>query len=132
MTSLVWNYQGIGQSRTVRALHDLLYKYRQCIIFLMETKQRRQYMTILQHWCGYPNSLFVDPVSIKDELSHWWDNLVDLDPRYLCQNFMDHLITLNNTRKYWKMIFVYGCSDQVNRDGIWGDLTALRPPMSLL
>ena len=38
MNCLSWNCRGIGNSRTVRALHSLVQQYNPNIVFLMETK----------------------------------------------------------------------------------------------
>ncbi|PNT75815.1 hypothetical protein BRADI_1g38244v3 [Brachypodium distachyon] len=55
MTILAWNYRGIGQPRTVQELVRLVHSHRPKLVFLSETRQRRDVVENLRWRLGLKN-----------------------------------------------------------------------------
>ena len=53
---------GIGESRSVRALHDLVQRWNPKIVFLIETKSRKNHMERIKNRIGFANGLIVPSV----------------------------------------------------------------------
>jgi len=59
MNPLSWNCQGLGNPRSVRALHDIVQHWKPKIIFLMETKSKVKHMEKIKNRVGFANGLIV-------------------------------------------------------------------------
>ena len=59
MNSLSWNCRGLGNPRSVRALHDLVRRWKPKIVFLMETKSKIKRMEKIKNRIGFANGLIV-------------------------------------------------------------------------
>ena len=57
-----WNCRGLGNPRSVRALHDLVRCWNPKIVFLMETKSKKNRMERIKNRIGFANGLIVPSV----------------------------------------------------------------------
>ena len=62
MRAISWNYQGLGNPRSVRALHDLVRCWNPKIVFLMETKSKKNRMERIKNRFGFSNGLIMPSV----------------------------------------------------------------------
>ena len=62
MRAISWNYQGLGNPRSVRALHDLVRCWNPKIVFLMEIKSKKNRMESIKNRIGFSNGLIVPNV----------------------------------------------------------------------
>ena len=44
MNSLCWNFRGLGNPQSIRALHDMVRHWDPRIVFLLEAKLRKRHM----------------------------------------------------------------------------------------
>ena len=65
MNSLSWNCQGLGNPRSVRALHNIVRQWNSKVVFLMETKAKNRRMERIKNRIGLANGLFVPCVGRK-------------------------------------------------------------------
>ena len=63
MNSLGWNCRGLGNPRSVRALHDMVRRWAPKIVFLSETKLKSKRMERIRDHIGFANGLFVSRCS---------------------------------------------------------------------
>lgn len=63
MKCISWNCQGIGSTLTIRALKDLVRKYKPEMIFLMERR------------VGFEKAIYVDPVGLGGGLALWYNDV---------------------------------------------------------
>ncbi|KAM2053759.1 hypothetical protein ACFX1T_003363 [Malus domestica] len=76
MIFLTWNCRGIGQDSTVDVLRDRIHLNKPFIVFLSETKARRNGIETLRRSMGYQHRFFVEAIGQSGGLCLWWkDNL---------------------------------------------------------
>jgi exonuclease III len=83
MTLLSWNCRGLGNLRAVNDLCRLVKEKRPKMVFLMETKLRRERMEAIRHKLGFPNVFVVDSVGKGGGLALFWEEDIIVD----IQNF---------------------------------------------
>lgn len=63
MSLLSWNCQGLGVTLIVRALKDIIRRYKPSLIFLMETRMEKKKLQKIQRSLPrFSNGWFVDPI----------------------------------------------------------------------
>ena len=78
MNCLSWNCHGLGQSRAVLELTDLVKKYYPTFLFLMETKSKDSYLKKLCSKLHLEN-VFIEPwVNTWGGLALYWKEGIDL------------------------------------------------------
>ena len=62
MRAISYNFRGLGNPRLVRALHDLVLCWNPKIVFLIETKSKKNHMERIKNRIGFSNGLIVPSV----------------------------------------------------------------------
>ena len=119
MNSLTWNCQGLGNPRSVRALHNIVRQWNPKVVFLMETKAKNRRMERIKNRIGLANGLFVPCVGRKGGLALLWDRDVDLEIKSYSLNHIDAIIndTVNNYK--WRLTSFYGHPETHRRYESW-------------
>ncbi|VVA37663.1 PREDICTED: reverse mRNAase [Prunus dulcis] len=78
MSYIFQNYQGLGSDLTVRSLRETIRKKRPSIVFVMETKQKHNRLSMIAKEMGFNYDTVVDPEGIAGALCLWWDDIVKL------------------------------------------------------
>ncbi|KAK9037790.1 hypothetical protein V6N11_022690 [Hibiscus sabdariffa] len=125
MAMLAWNVKGLGNKDTVRALKNLVFKYRAEIIFLSETKQKKRYIEKIRMKMKIDNAFYVEPDGIAGGLALWWSNNVKLTILQQAKNFIDTKISFNGETE-WFGIFIYAPPNSENKQKFWESLACLR------
>ncbi|KAK9045463.1 hypothetical protein V6N11_059343 [Hibiscus sabdariffa] len=68
MSVMAWNVRGLGNKETVRALKNAAFKFKSSVIFLSETKKKKQYLEKIRMKMKMNGSFYVDPIGIAGEL----------------------------------------------------------------
>ena len=63
MTTLSWNYHGLGNPLTVRTLRDLVNRFKPTFIFLMEVKIGRSKVERVKHQLQYEGLFVVEGIN---------------------------------------------------------------------
>ncbi|KAJ4832726.1 hypothetical protein Tsubulata_022476 [Turnera subulata] len=128
MSILTWNCQGLGPPLTVSTLRELKCKHRPSIMFLMETKQDRNYLENLRFTLGYQHACYVDGVNTAGGLALWWLDSVHLQVLGKCTHFFDVVIQGLVTNEQWHATFVYGDPYRTRRRELFDEISELRLP----
>lgn len=59
MSFLAWNCRGIGQPSAVRSLGSLVRATRPCIVFLSETKNKKNYLNSVRSRLGFTSGFLL-------------------------------------------------------------------------
>ncbi|GLT85698.1 hypothetical protein SLE2022_038790 [Rubroshorea leprosula] len=131
MKLLSWNCQGLGQALTRRALNDIIFKHRPCLVFLMETKQKTNYLERLKRKFRYSNSIYVEPHGYSGGLALWWTDEVHISIFYSDKNMLDGCCSDADYSVSWHFSFVYGEPNVQLRQPMWSRMLNLRRPPSI-
>ena len=74
-----WNCQDAGSTETVQTIREVRRKHFPDIMFLMETKQKFEYMLWLQKNLGYDKIYTVEPLGLSGGLAVLWKNSYDVE-----------------------------------------------------
>ncbi|GLT48127.1 hypothetical protein SLA2020_217680 [Shorea laevis] len=107
MKILSWNCQGLRQALTRRALNDLIFKHRPCLVFLMETKKKKQYLERLRRKCVFSSSVYVEPQGYSGGLALWWTENVHISIFTFDKNILDGCCSDAADSVSWHFSFVY-------------------------
>ena len=110
MNSLGWNCRGLGNPRSVRALHDLVRRWAPKIVFLSETKLRTKRMERIRDRIGFANGLFVSSFGRSGGLALLWTRETDLEIKSFGHFHIDAIITKANTIFKLRITGFYGHS----------------------
>lgn len=102
MNYLSWNCRGLGNSRAVRSLGDLIRSHKPDIIFLSETWSLDSRINTLCGKFGYPNHFTVDSIDRSRGLAVMWKQNVSCDVVSDSSNFIDIHI-LNQGSVSWSL-----------------------------
>ncbi|KAL4281787.1 hypothetical protein GQ457_03G032220 [Hibiscus cannabinus] len=125
MACVSWNARGLGTHKTIRALNNLMYKYKPKIVFLSETKQKMKKLEKLRKKCKFENSFYVDPVESAGGLALWWDNDVQISILYSDKNVIDSSISITSEAP-WFCSFIYGPPYREEKRDFWEKMSSLR------
>ncbi|KAF5183635.1 hypothetical protein FRX31_026777, partial [Thalictrum thalictroides] len=76
---LTWNCRGLGSTKAIQQLKNLIWELNPDVIFLVETLLKRKKIQHLQKSIKYPGSFFVDPVGRSGGLAVLLKEGVDLE-----------------------------------------------------
>ncbi|KAK8482329.1 hypothetical protein V6N11_035672 [Hibiscus sabdariffa] len=119
------NVRGLGNKDTVRALKNAVFKYRDDIIFLSETKQKKRYIKKIHMKLKIDNVFYVELDGISGGLALWWSNDVKLFIVHYDKNFVDTKISINREIE-WFVTFIYAPSYTKDKQRFWETLASLR------
>lgn len=93
MSSISWNYRGLGNLRAIREVSKLIRTHRPQILFLMKTKKRATRMDWLRTVRRFDNCLTVNCVGMADGLAFLWMNEVNLHITSFSSSHIDSIIS---------------------------------------
>ncbi|KAK8989682.1 hypothetical protein V6N11_064099 [Hibiscus sabdariffa] len=117
--------RGLGNKDTVRALKNLCLKYKNDIVFLSETKQKKSYLEKIRTRVKMDNAFYVEPIGIAGGLALWWNNEVKLSVLYSDKNLIDTIISINGEPE-WFGTFIYAPPYEEEKQEFWERLGKLR------
>ncbi|PNT69987.1 hypothetical protein BRADI_2g04043v3 [Brachypodium distachyon] len=93
MTILCWNCRGIGQPRTVQDLVCLVGVHRPKLLFLCETKQRKEKVESLKWRLGLKNVIVHSEQGKGGGVALFWDESVIVDLVKLGSRFINVIVS---------------------------------------
>ena len=119
MNSLCWNYRGIGNPRTVFALHDYVRRWNPKLVFLSETKINSRHVEIVKYRLGFSNGLIVPNRGRRGGLALLWSRDTNLEIKSFSDHHIDAVITESSNGFVWRFIGFYGHSKTHLREESW-------------
>ena len=92
MIPLSWNCRGLGNPRSVRALHIMVQRWKPDIVFLMETKSKVNRMEKIKNRIGFANGLIVPSRGRSGGLALFWNCGISLDIKSYSGNHIDAFV----------------------------------------
>lgn len=125
MRIMSWNCQGLGRSQnlTIPRLKEIRKKYFLEMIFLMETKQKKELVVDLQVSLGYDRVFQVEPNGLSGGLALLWKREVSVVVKFADKNVVDCAISYGGYS--FCVSFVYGEPSQIGKEKVWERLMRL-------
>ncbi|XP_074347296.1 uncharacterized protein LOC141686140 [Apium graveolens] len=130
MNFLGWNYRGLENSRTVRALNDLVRDRNPDILFLSETISVANIIEKLRVKFKYVQCFSIDRVGRSGVLTVFWRSIVDVFIDSYSQNHID-LVFNENGATSWSLTLYYGFLERTRRREAWDMICRLSKASSL-
>ena len=92
MRAIIWNCWGLGNPRSVRELHDLVWCWNPKIVFLMETKSKKNRMERIKNRIGFSNGLIVPNVGRSGGIALLWTREISLEIKSYTKFHVDAVI----------------------------------------
>ena len=129
MNSLCWNFRGLGNPQSIRALHDMVRHWDPRIVFLLEAKLRKRRMERVRDRLGFTNGLVVPSRGHSGGLALLWKREVNLNIKSFSNFHIDATITEVNTSLEWRITGFYGHPQTHLRHESWNLLSLLYSQM---
>ncbi|XP_074337072.1 uncharacterized protein LOC141674252 [Apium graveolens] len=135
MSLIAWNCHGLANPRAVRLLKELNNLYRPSIIFLSETKCKKERVEKIKNKLGFVGYFAVDAQGVGGGLALLWKNEGNIAVANSSQNFIDFEVTHELLGK-WRYTGYYGLPERGRRAEAWNMIrylaTASTPPWCII
>lgn len=118
MNYLSWNCRGLGNSRTVRVLGDLIHERKPDILFLSETISVASRIESFRVKFKFDQCFSVDKVGQGGGLAIFWRSNVKCQVSGYSQNHID-IQSLENGCVAWRLTCFYGFLERSRRRNSW-------------
>lgn len=98
----------MGQSQTVRALHELIRTNCPSMVFLSKTRMESCRLELLKEQMGFHSSFYVDPRGSSGRLCLWWTEEVQVHVLGYSINLVHTLVTLKQVGTSFRGSWFYG------------------------
>lgn len=122
MNILSWNCQGLGTSLTVRELRALTAQFMPSLVFLMETKNKTEFVQRVKRRLLFQSCLVVDPVGIGGGLALMWDDWISLEIDSMTESFVNLKCEKGVKGKKMRITFVHAPYTYPKRLHLWESL----------
>ncbi|KAK8506857.1 hypothetical protein V6N12_000427 [Hibiscus sabdariffa] len=107
MSIVAWNVRELGNADTVRALKDIVFKYKLNIVFLSETKNKKKYLEKIRTKMKLSESHHLELKGIAGSFALWWSKETQVTILKENKNLIDTCISINGDNE-WFCTFIYG------------------------
>ncbi|XP_074372587.1 uncharacterized protein LOC141713189 [Apium graveolens] len=118
MNAIGWNCRGVGSSRIVRVLKELVKAHKPDLLFLSETKVDSNKVATLAPKLGFLNFYSVDKHGQGGGLEVFWNNKINCTIFSDSQNHVDIRIQERNGVD-WRLTYFYGFPERERRQASW-------------
>jgi exonuclease III len=126
MSIISWNCRGLGNLRTVQDLRQMVKEKRPWMVFLMETKLRKNRMDVVRYKLGFPNLFVVDSIGKSGGLALLWGDEIIVDIQNYSHRHINGVIKTPMVDVQWKFTGFYGHPDVNKRQESWDLLKVLK------
>lgn len=99
MISICWNCRGIRAASTVKELKELIYNFKPHLVFLSETKAKKNRMQNIKRRLNFDDMFVVDCIGRSGGLCLFWKSSVNVDILYSNNNVIHTFVTFINANK---------------------------------
>ena len=92
MSLMSWNYQGLGNFRSVKTMKRAINKEKPTIVFLMETKSNREWMNNVKGKCNMKHGLIIPSEGRSTGLTLMWKEGIIVEVQKYSQSHIDALV----------------------------------------
>ena len=131
MIALGWNCRALGNLRSVRVLGELVQRWDPKIVFLSETKIRKNAMEKVMEKINFVNGLIVPRRGRGGGLALLWRREIDLEIMGYSRSFIDAIITEHDSGFKWRITGFYGNPESHGRKESWEELKVLHRKFNL-
>ena len=103
-----WNCRGLGNPQSVRALHDIVQRWKPKIVFLMETKSKVKRMERIKNRVGFANGLIVPSQGKSGGVALFWTCDINLEIKSFSRNHIDAIVREADNNFLWRITGFYG------------------------
>lgn len=125
MSLLSWNCRELGNIRTIKALEKLVNKEELIIVFLMETKSKRDWMEKVKEKCNMKHGLIIPSNGNNGGLAMIWKEEVKVDVKMYSHDHIDAWVDGGLDVGWWHLIGFYGNLEIAKRPKSWAKLKYL-------
>ncbi|XP_058784848.1 uncharacterized protein LOC131659713 [Vicia villosa] len=129
MKTVSWNCRGLGSPRAVRGLARLLKTENPQLVFLMETRLKKDEMTKLKLKFNFSFDLIVDCRGSGRERSGglclWWNEGTDISIQSSSPNHIAGFCQQEDDDEPWFFAGVYGYPDEARKKDTWKLIQAI-------
>ena len=108
MKAVSWNCQGLRSTLTVQALKGHIKKIDPDFIFLMETKNKKEYVERVRKRLKFKNDIKIEPCGVGGRLALWWKEDVTVQTMVCTKNIIDTVIIFTGCGRGCRVFWVYG------------------------
>ncbi|XP_023881716.1 uncharacterized protein LOC111994088 [Quercus suber] len=119
MSAISWNYRGLGNPLTVKALQKVVLEKDPSLVFLMETKFTVSEMDDIKRKIERQQGLVVPRVRRAGGLALLWRNSLQVDIFNYSPRHIDAIITEEQGTKKWRFTGFYGHPKTGKREESW-------------
>ncbi|XP_058186378.1 uncharacterized protein LOC131303505 [Rhododendron vialii] len=120
-----WNVQVLGRPLTFQILRGLCTTHCPLVVFLMETKNKRETLEGIRRRLHFSMCCYVDPVGLSGGLALWWKDEVDIKVKFKSKNIMRCIVNWPNHRNRWFCSFIYAPPVMQRRRELWDYLRSI-------
>jgi exonuclease III len=125
MNIISWNCRGLGNLRTVRELCRIVKQKTPKMVFLMETKLRKEKMDIIRCKLGFISMFVVDSAEKSGGLALFWDDGIVVDIKNYSQRHINGVVFGRGFEVPWNFTGFYGHPNASKRVEAWALLKYL-------
>jgi exonuclease III len=126
MNLISWNCRGLGNPRAIRSLCRLVREKKPNILFLMETKCRKEKMEVLRVRMEFEGMFVVDVVGRSGGLALFWKERNVVKIQNYTRKHISAVVHFPDRSKSWRLTGFYGNPDWTKRYESWTLLRHLK------
>jgi exonuclease III len=126
MNLLSWNCQGLGNPWTVQDLCHMVKEKKPDILFLMETKCKKERLEIIRVRLGFQCLFVVEPVGLSGGLALLWRDQKLLEVQNYTRRHINAIVHDSAAGEPWKLTCFYGHPVTAKRHESWALLEHLK------
>lgn len=118
MSTISWNYRGLGIPWVVQFLNEIVLQKKLSFIFLCEILCKKNKMESIRNLLGFEGMVTVETEGHNRGIAFMWRNKDEASLRSLSKNHIDHNITIQGWQKF-RLTYLYDEPDRAKRKETW-------------
>ena len=115
----MWNCRSVVSPLTVSQLREVIKLHSSLLVFLSETRKKKNYLNSVKHWIKLDNVFVVDPVGKAGSLAILWKRELQVNKVLFTSFTIELLIEDNEAKIDWWCICTYASSSVGVRREQW-------------
>lgn len=116
MSAICWNYRGLGNPCTVKALQKAVLEEDHTLVFIIETKFVVSKMEGIKSKLDWQQGLVVPSIRRGGGLTLLWRSSIKVDVQTFSPRHIDAIVTKEHGNKMWRFTGFYGHLETSKRE----------------